>query len=224
MLLSSIKEKLHPALYAAIEKSGIVSFTPAQQKAVKAGLLQRVSLLMCTPTSSGKTLVAEIAALQSILYKKGKAIYIVPLKALASEKFNDFKEKYGAVAKIALTMGDIDSDDSYLLEYDLIITTAEKLDSLVRHNAPWLKYISVVCIDEIHLINDESRGPTLEILIILLKQILHNVQLICLSATIGNPRELSDWLETELIVDDWRPVRLEKGILLENKVMFAKGG
>ncbi len=222
MDIISQKERLHPKMYAALEKAGITAFTPAQEKAINAGLLDRKSLLMCTPTSSGKTLVAELAAMQAILNRGGKAIYIVPLKALASEKFNDFKEKYGAFAKIALKLGDKDSDDSYLLDYDLIICTSEKLDSLVRHQAPWLKFISVVCIDEIHLINDESRGPTLEILIILLRQLLRNVQLVCLSATIGNPRELSDWLGTELIVDDWRPVKLQKGILLGNGISFKE--
>ncbi len=222
MHLSSLKEKLNPKLYSALEKSGINELTPSQQKAIKAGLLERKSLLVCTPTSSGKTLIAEIAALQAILNRGGKAIYIVPLKALANEKFRDFRQKYGDIAKIAITIGDVDSDDSYLIDYDLIICTAEKLDSLIRHSTPWLKYVSVVCVDEIHLINDESRGPTLEILIILLKELLKNVQLICLSATIGNPKELSDWLGTELVLDDWRPVKLHKGILLGNKVMFEK--
>lgn len=222
MQLLSLKNKLHPQLYSALEKAGIKELTPSQQKALKAGLLERKSLLVCTPTSSGKTLIAEIAAMQAILNNKRKAVYIVPLKALANEKYRDFKEKYSELARIALSIGDIDSADSYLMDYDFIICTAEKLDSLIRHSSPWLKFVSVVCIDEIHLINDESRGPTLEILIIILKELLKDVQLICLSATIGNPEELSAWLKTELIIDDWRPVKLHKGILLGNKVMFEK--
>ncbi len=220
MQLSSLKDKLHPKLYSSLVKSGIKELTPPQQKALKAGLLDRKNLLVCSPTSSGKTLIAEMAALQAILNKGGKAVYIVPLKALANEKFNDFREKYGDIARIAITIGDIDSDDSYLVDYDLIICTAEKLDSLLRHNAPWLKLVSVVCVDEVHLINDEGRGPTLEIIIMILRQILRDVQLICLSATIGNPEELGDWLRAEVVTDEWRPVKLHKGILFNNKVMF----
>lgn len=222
MLLTSLKEKLHPKLYSALEKSGIKELTPAQEKAINSGLLERKSLLVCTPTSSGKTLIAEIAALQAILKRGGKAVYIVPLKALANEKFKDFKEKYGHIAKIALTIGDIDSADAYLMDYDFIICTAEKLDSLIRHRAEWLRLVSVVCVDEIHLINDQGRGPTLEIIIIIMKEILKNIQIISLSATIGNPRELADWLNADLIVDDWRPVPLHKGILLGNKVKFEE--
>ncbi|GAH34802.1 unnamed protein product, partial [marine sediment metagenome] len=191
-----------------------------QVKSIKKGLLERKSLLVCTPTASGKTLIAELAAIRSILKGFGKAIYIVPLKALASEKFNDFKKRYGSLIKIALSIGEIDSADPYLAEYDLIITTSEKFDSLIRHHTPWLSRIGTVIVDEIHLMNDPGRGPTLEILITILKQILKDVQVIGLSATIGNPEELAEWLDAGLVVDNWRPVKLHKGICLGNEVEF----
>ena len=98
--------------------------------------------------------------------------------------------------------------------------TAEKLDSLIRHHAPWLKEVAVVVVDEIHLLNDPSRGPTLEILITILRSILKNVQIIGLSATIGNPEELSKWLNASLVQDDWRPVELKKGIYFNEEVEF----
>ena len=178
------------------------------------------SVVVSAPTGSGKTLIAELAALKSIIEGNGKAVYIVPLKALASEKYKDFKKRYGNVAKIALSMGDIDSSDSYLVDYDLIITTSEKLDSLTRHHAPWLSLVSVIIIDEIHLLNDTSRGPTLEILITILRQLLKKVQIIGLSATIGNSEELAEWLKAELVIDNWRPVKLHKGVYLDGEVEF----
>ena len=178
------------------------------------------NLLVCTPTASGKTLIAELAAFKSIIDGKGKAIYIVPLKALASEKYRDFKRKYEKTAKVALSIGDIDSSDSFLAQYDLIVTTSEKLDSLIRHNAPWLSNIATIIIDEIHLLNDAERGPTLEILITILKKLLKNVQIIGLSATIGNAEELAEWLDADLVVDEWRPVKLHKGIYLDGKIEF----
>ena len=219
MELKSIKSKIPNELYNILEKE-ILKLRPAQEKAIKKGLLERKNLLVCTPTASGKTLIAELAALKSIIEGNGKAIYIVPLKALASEKYKDFKKRYGDVAKIALSIGDIDSADSYLVDYDLIITTSEKLDSLIRHHAPWLSLISTVIIDEIHLLNDPGRGPTLEILITILRQLLKKSQIIALSATIGNPEELAAWLKAELVIDDWRPVKLHKGIYLDGEIEF----
>ncbi|MBI2659567.1 DEAD/DEAH box helicase, partial [Candidatus Woesearchaeota archaeon] len=193
---------------------------PSQEKSVKKGLLEGRNLLVCTPTASGKTLIAELAALKSILEGKGKAIYIVPLKALASEKYRNFRKKYGNIAKVALSIGNIDSSDSYLAEYDLIITTSEKLDSLIRHHSPWVSGIKTIIVDEIHLLNDAERGPTLEILLTILKHLLKNAQVIGLSATIGNAEELAEWLQADLIVDDWRPVKLHKGIYLDGKIEF----
>lgn len=190
---------------------------PCQIKSLKLGLLEGKNLLVCTPTASGKTLVAEIAAINRI--NKGKCIYIVPLKALALEKNQDFKKKYPNL-KISVSIGDLDSSDSWLAGSDIIITTSEKMESLIRHGSPWISNVATIIIDEIHLINDPGRGPTLEILITLLKKILPNAQIIALSATIGNPKDLARWLEAALVVDDWRPVKLYQGVYTEDEIDF----
>ncbi len=200
----------------------IQNLRPCQEKAINAGLLKNKNLLVCTPTASGKTLIAEIASLQSILNKKGKAIYIVPLKALANEKYKDFKERYGKLCNIAISIGDMDKSDTYLAKYDLIILTSEKLDSLLRHKVEWINEVSTIVIDEVHLLNDPGRGPTLEVVITLLRQLLPKAQLIALSATVGNPQELAEWLNAELVIDNWRPVELKKGIYYEGRVEFYK--
>lgn len=219
MELKLIKNDVPKELYEILEKE-ITKLRPAQEKSIKKGLLQGKNLLVCTPTASGKTLIAELAALKSIIEGKGKAVYIVPLKALASEKYKDFKRRYGKIAKIALSIGDIDSADPFLVDYDLIICTSEKMDSLIRHHASWLSNIKTVIVDEIHLLNDTERGPTLEILLTILKQLLKNAQIIALSATIGNAEELAEWLNADLIVDEWRPVKLHKGIYLDGEIEF----
>src|SRR3989338_519491 len=206
MELKSIKNSIPEEMYNILNQE-ITELRPAQEKTIKKGLLDGRSLLVCTPTASGKTLIAELAALKSIIENKGKAIYIVPLKALASEKYRDFKKRYGKTAKVAMSIGDNDSSDSYLAEYDLIVTTSEKLDSLIRHNSPWLSGVKTVIVDEIHLLNDTERGSTLEILLTILKKLLKNAQIIGLSATIGNAEELAEWLNADLVVDDWRPVK-----------------
>ena len=218
--LESIKTLIPNEIYDVLKNEGIVELRPAQKKAIDVGLFDSKNLVVCTPTASGKTLIAELAASKHIFDRKGKVIYIVPLKALANEKHKDFKNKYGHLFKVALSIGDFDSSDSYLVDYDLIICTAEKLDSLMRHQADWIKYISLVIIDEIHLLNDPRRGPTLEILITMLKKILPKMQIIGLSATINNAKELAGWLNANVVSDDWRPVELKKGIYLEGEVEF----
>ena len=179
-------------------------------------LLKEKSLLICAPTASGKTLVATMAITNVI--KEGKAIYLVPLKALANEKYKEYQELFKDTNyKVVMSTGDIDSDSSYLANYDLLILTTEKLDSLLRHKISWIGEIKTVVIDEIHLLNDPSRGPTLEIIITLLKQLI-KPQIIGLSATIGNPKALADWLEAKLVIDTWRPVKLHKGIFMDGEV------
>jgi helicase len=221
MLLKDIKKNIPEKIYNILSKD-IKELRPSQEKSIKAGLFKDKNMLICTPTASGKTLVAELALTKNILENKGKAIYIVPLKALASEKFKDFKNKYDKLFNIALSIGDLDSADPYLEKYDLIICTAEKLDSLIRHNSPWLTDVKTIVVDEIHLMNDVGRGPTLEILITILKKILPKMQFIGLSATIGNPEELAAWLDAELIIDTWRPVKLEKGTYFNGEIEFEK--
>lgn len=218
MKFDDLEGKVPGKLFGILSKE-INELRPCQEKAIKKGLLEGSNLLVCTPTASGKTLVAEIAAVKNILEGKGKTVYIVPLKALAREKYKDFKERYGGLCRVALSMGDMDKSDGYLSDFDLIITTSEKLDSLIRHRAPWLNKIGTIVVDEVHLLNDPGRGPTLEILLTILRKIL-KAQIVALSATIGNPKDLAQWLEAELVVDNWRPVELKKGIYLDGEVEF----
>jgi len=221
MLLTDLKDRLPGKLYDVLVLEQIKEMRPSQEKSIQAGLLGGKNLLVCTPTASGKTLIAELAALSAILNNKTKAVYIVPLRSLASEKYKDFKRKYGTFINVKLAMGDIDSPDPQLQDADFIICTAEKLDSLLRHHAPWVQRIGVVIADEIHLLNDPGRGPTLEILLTMLKKILPKSQFISLSATIGNQKELAAWLDAELVVDDWRPVKLHKGVYLQGEIEFT---
>lgn len=199
-------------------EAGIKELRPAQSKSLNQGLLEGKNQLICTPTASGKTLIAEMAAMHNL--HKGKTVYIVPLIALANEKYKTLKERYKEHVKVALSVGDKDRQEPYLIDYDIIVCTAEKLDSLIRHQATWLALIKTVIVDEIHLLNDVSRGPTLEILITILKKLVPKAQIIGLSATIGNPQQLADWLEAELIIDTWRPVPLKKGTLLGTDLQF----
>lgn len=218
MELSKLKKKIPTNIYEELALRGFKELRPSQVKAIDAGLFNGNNLLVCTPTASGKTLVGEMAALQAV-FNGSKAVYVVPLRALASEKYQQFTKAYPRL-KIALTSGDTDKADTYLARYDIIITTSEKLDSLIRHHTPWLTSVGALVVDEIHLLNDAGRGPTLEILLTLMRKLLPQLQLVGLSATIGNPKELAGWLDASLVEDTWRPVRLDKGIHRDGTITF----
>ncbi|RLG16161.1 ATP-dependent DNA helicase, partial [Nanoarchaeota archaeon] len=132
---------------------------PPQVQAIQKGVLEGRNVVVSSPTASGKTLIAELAGVKNILEGKGKMLYIVPLKSIANEKYKEFRERYDYL-KVALSIGDYDSSDPWLEKYDIIITTSEKMDSLIRHRAFWVRDVGTLVVDEIHLINDLSRGPT----------------------------------------------------------------
>ncbi len=210
-------------------RGGIVELFPPQEEAIKAGALEGRNLVLASPTASGKTLVAELCALKHVLEKGGKIIYLTPLRALANEKFDEFK-KYTAITKkdgrrirIGISTGDFDSTDPWLERYDVIITTNEKSDSLLRHRAKWMDEISLVVADEVHLLNDAERGPTLEVVLARLMQVNPDIQILALSATINNVDEIATWLKAEHVTTDWRPVTLKEGVLLHDEIQYKDG-
>ena len=203
----------------ALELSGFERLNPVQEAALSAGLLEGKSLVVAAPTASGKTLAAEMAALKTI--KEGrKVVYIVPLRALASEKYEEFRGKYEQLGiKVAISIGDYDRSDPWLGSADLIVVTSEKLDSLLRHGMPWISSVGLVVADEIHLLDSPDRGPTLEVVLTRLRQV-SNPAVLALSATINNYKELAEWLDANHVKSDWRPVRLYAGVCFDGAVDF----
>ncbi|MBI3190575.1 DEAD/DEAH box helicase [archaeon] len=198
-----------------ILKKEITELNPPQEKAIKAGLLDGTSIVVASPTASGKTLIAELAILKKFLASE-KSVYLVPLKALASEKYEDFKKKYESIGmRVAVSTGDLDNGDEWLGSYDVIIASNEKMDSLLRHNAKWVPKISLIVADEIHLIDDASRGPTLEIVLTKLRQVTKS-QILALSATIKNADEIAKWLGAKLVCSDYRPIKLHKAVAYDD--------
>jgi helicase len=211
------------------KNSGITELYPPQTDAIVAGLLEGKNLVAAIPTASGKTLLAEFAMLSSILdeNRRGKALYIVPLRALASEKYDSFrkfesiKKSNGRGVSAGISTGDFDSRDEWLRNFDIIVATSEKVDSLLRNRTHWMEEITVVVADEIHLIDSPDRGPTLEIVLAKLMRMNPKMQLIALSATIGNANEIAKWLNAELVVSGWRPIELKEGVFFGNAINFA---
>ncbi|MBR9680105.1 MAG: DEAD/DEAH box helicase, partial [Candidatus Altiarchaeota archaeon] len=182
------------------------------------GALEK-NFLLASGTGSGKTLVAYLAAVKKILEGK-KVIYVVPLRALAFEKHAELNKMFGPAHsggfKTVLSVGDYDSSDPWLTDYDIIICTYEKLDSLLRHRPSWLESVGLVIVDEIH---ELSRRPVVETLVTKLK----DRQLLGLSATIGNVSELAEWMNADYVVSDFRPVPLKEGIAWGTELWWNNG-
>ena len=203
-----------------IQGRGIEELYPPQAEALKSGVLEGRNLVLAIPTASGKTLVSEIVMINKLLSEGGKAVYLVPLKALAEEKYREFREWEKLGIRVAATTGDYDSTDDWLGRYDIIVATAEKFDSLLRHSPGWVKDVKLVVADEVHLIGSYDRGATLEMI---LSHLLGKAQILALSATVGNAEELAEWLDAALVMSDWRPVELRKGVFHLGQLFWEDG-
>ena len=205
-----------------LKEQEISELYPPQAEALPHAL-KGENLVLSIPTASGKSLVAYLAIVNRLIAERGKALYVVPLKALAREKYEELKvfEKLGL--KVAISTGDLDESEPRLGRYDIVVCTSEKADSLLRHGIKWIDKIRVLIIDEIHLIHDPSRGPTLEVIISRFKALNPKTQIIALSATIKNALDLAEWLGGKLIQSDWRPVPLREGVFYKNEVKYDDG-
>ncbi|UAL07242.1 MAG: DEAD/DEAH box helicase [Candidatus Methanogranum gryphiswaldense] len=208
-----------PKLRDALIEEGFVQLHPPQAQAIPIALSGK-NLVAAIPTASGKSLIGFIPAMNMVLTKGRKVLYIVPLKALASEKKEDLDKFSHLGFNVMMSSGDLDSDDNRLKDADIIIATSEKADSLIRHGSSWIKGVGLVIADEIHMIHDPGRGPTLEITLTKMIRRTKDLQVIALSATISNSGDLAQWLDAELVTSDWRPIPLREGVYYNSEITF----
>lgn len=167
------------------------------------------SVVVCAPTGAGKTCIAQ-SAIHLALEKGERIFYTTPLKALSNQKYNDFARIYGEDLVGLLT-----GDTTINRDAQIVVMTTEVFRNMlygttfgsVKDN---LKNVRYVVLDEVHYMNDESRGTVWEESII---YCLTNIQIIALSATVQNSQQLTDWIntvhsKTELVYTDFRPVPL----------------
>jgi ATP-dependent RNA helicase HelY len=162
------------------------------------------SVLVAAPTGSGKTLVAEYAVAVA-LAEGTKVFYTTPLKALSNQKYHDLVRAHGA-ENVGLLTGDnaINGDAA------AVVMTTEVLRNMIYANSPALQRLGFVVLDEVHYLQNAYRGPVWE------EVIIHappEVSLVCLSATVSNAEELTEWIETVRgatvpIIEERRPVTL----------------
>jgi helicase len=212
------------AVRSRLREMGIEKLYPPQEQAIEAGLLDGESLLASTPTASGKTLLAVLAAAKA-LEKGYKTLYLSPLRALTSEKAEYFKRILEPLdVKVAAVSRDYDSPEEWLKNMDVIIATYEKADSCVRHRSSWLKDVGLIVVDEVHLLADEERGPRLEVAATALMKIASGAQRLGLSATVTNYEEVAGWLRAKPLLSNWRPTELRECVYYDGRLYYLNSG
>jgi archaea-specific helicase len=219
---------LHPGLQGLLEDR-FETLLPVQSLSVESGLFDGQDQLVVSATATGKTLVGEMAGLNRVLNGKGKMLFLVPLVALANQKHEDFAEEYGHLVDVSLRVGAsriTEDGNRFDPNADVIVGTYEGIDHALRTGKD-LGDIGTVVIDEVHTLKEDERGHRLDGLISRLKYTCERrarcreeyggAQWVYLSATVGNPEQLTEALEATLIEFEERPVPIER------HVTFADG-
>ena len=182
------------------------------------GVLDGNSLLVVAPTSSGKTLIGEFAAIRAVVAGK-KAVFLLPYRALVNEKFEDFSARFApAGLRVVRCSGDASDGVGPVLSgrYDLGFFTYEMFLNLALASPRLLNQLGLVVLDEGQFITDPTRGITVELIFALLlraRQRGIEPQLVVLSAVIGNLNNFDRWLDLALLTSRERPVPLIEGVL-----------
>jgi ATP-dependent RNA helicase HelY len=163
------------------------------------------SVLVAAPTGAGKTLVAEYA-IAAALESGTKTFYTTPLKALSNQKYGDFVRLYGEGNVGLLTGDNVINGDA-----PVVVMTTEVLRNMIYARSPALERLRYAVLDEVHYLQDPSRGAVWEEVIIHLPQ---EIAIVALSATVSNAEEVAAWMqtvrgETEAVIEERRPVELQ---------------
>lgn len=181
-------------------------------------LLAGANVLVMAPTSSGKTMIGELAAIRAA-HLGGRSVFLLPTRALVNEQYARFSSTYGPTGLQTIRATGETADDVPALlqgQFDLAVLTYEKFAGLALGNTHLLKLLSVIVIDEVQTIVDPSRGAYLEFLLTLLKARRPEgvaPQVVALSAVLGDLGGLDSWLDTNVIIRTERPVPLLEGVL-----------
>eukprot|EP01135_Chromosphaera_perkinsii_P001991 Nk52_evm38s215 gene=Nk52_evmTU38s215 len=188
------------------------------------GVCEGKNLIYSAPTSAGKTMVAEILLMKRLHEKKGKCLFVLPFISVVCEKEKYFKRIFASASmRVGAYYGSHNGPS--LEDVDLAICTIEKANSMCNNMVANEKIheLSVVVVDELHMLSDEERGYIIEIL---LGKIMfvnkQNTKIIGMSATLPSLDLVKNWLDAEVYVTDFRPVQLDEFIMCEGK-LYAKG-
>jgi len=205
-----------PAALIEVWQKETPDLTPIQGNAISSGLLaSSKNFLVMAPTSSGKTLVGEMAAATAAYTRRGSSVFAVPFKALADEHFHRFRDRYGDALSVVVSTGDWTEYDEDISRgnFGLAVMTYEKLAALLIQTPGLLARLNCVVIDEVQMISEAERGARLELLITSLLGATERPQIIALSASLDALNELDEWLEADLVTSSERPVPLYQAVV-----------
>nr|XP_015210859.1 PREDICTED: probable ATP-dependent DNA helicase HFM1 isoform X2 [Lepisosteus oculatus]XP_015210860.1 PREDICTED: probable ATP-dependent DNA helicase HFM1 isoform X2 [Lepisosteus oculatus] len=230
-----------PAQYRSVFKE-FPYFNYIQSKALDDLLYTGKNFVACAPTGSGKTVLFELVIIRLLMEEQApwshiKIVYMAPIKALCSQRYENWKQKFGPLGLNCKELtGDTEIDDFFeIQDAHLIMTTPEKWDSMTRK---WsgnclVQLVRLFLIDEVHVVKDETRGATLEVVVSRMKAMRSSlshgaqtpesktsVRFVAVSATIPNIKDIADWLsdggEPAVCLEmdeEHRPVKLRKVVL-----------
>ncbi len=221
-----LSHDLLPIQEDAVKKYGILNwggneggpmlYAPTGANDKKSALRQdNNNLLVIAPTSSGKTFIGEMAVIAQAIHLR-KTIYLVPLRALADEKYRHFKKLYNHYGiDTVISTRDRSEDDHNIIsgDYDVAVMAYEKFNYFCLKCPRFLDIVSLVIIDEMQLINDLKWGPLLESMVNHIDTKNKNIKIIALSAFIENQEALLRWFPARILISYQRPVELRKGMV-----------
>lgn len=230
--ISGISEKIDEYVKMLTDESNekpIFELWPSQQQAISKNLfdINKTAIVVQMPTSAGKTLIAKFYILQTLnLYANAKIAYIVPTRALVNQVKRDLRydfSKIGINVEISIPYNDIEGMEDQLLlkDTDIIITTPEKLDILMKSKHPFVDQLKLLVVDEAHGLQEDNRGAKLELLLAMLRKEHRNLRMLMLSPFIKNANNISEWLSGDRgheIFVDWKPSQQFTGSYALDKI------
>jgi len=210
-VVDSWREKLGEELLP-VQKLAVVDFQ----------VLSGKSLLITAPTSSGKTFCGELAAVAAV-FKRKKALFVVPLKSIAEERHADFRARYSGLGiRVAISTADRKEYDADLERgrFDVGILVYEKFNQLLVKNIDLLASVDLLLIDEVQMISEPERGWCLELALLKVLNSGYQPQIIALSAVLSDAVLLAQWLGCRLLEDHYRPVELRQGVLWNGQLRY----
>lgn len=199
--VTALRNPAYEALYHDFKH-----FNPVQTQVFTVLYNSDDNVLVAAPTGSGKTICAEFAILRN--HQKGpdsimRAVYIAPVEALAKERYNDWKKKFGEglrrVTVVELT-GETATDLKLLEKGQIIISTPEKWDAISRRwkQRKHVQQVSLFIVDELHLIGGQG-GPVLEVIVSRMRYIAsqsenNKIRILALSTSLANAKDLGEWI------------------------------